>query len=148
MYEYTKRFDSFDDLIDELAKSGHHDDVFNPVANSFPQYNDVLNAVMDYITNNKTGFFANDYPHCITFSVSSYGFRYIKNGIGLSFGTHCDRNNGNKLTYILGFLFDKPDAVLQTIDSFAFVAEDESYKYRYIAPREKGKKNINKSNND
>lgn len=128
MIEFSKSFESFDDLIQDLVDTDYSDEVID---RNFEcsTYNDLLTRVIDYTGDDMPGIENVRYPNCISMSVSPYGFRYMNNNIGLSISTRYDRRNKN-ISYILSYCFNKDRAMLGGNKLFVQLDGDDSYSMR------------------
>lgn len=110
MITFSKSYSDFAELNNDMISIGYADDV---IGNTFEEgvgFDDIdkmLMHIIEYVNDNRPGINNTSYPNCISFSANSYGFRYMKDNVGIAIATKVNRKT-NDVTYNLSITFNKP----------------------------------------
>lgn len=130
MITFTKNYTELNDLQADMIKIGYRDEVIGDAFEEGTTYDniDVITSdILYYVNNNRPGINNTSYPNCISFSINSYGFRYMKDNIGFGINTRINRKT-NDVTYVLTISFNKPAKFLTSNSIFAALSGDDTFK--------------------
>ena len=110
MITFTKNYTELNDLQADMIKIGYRDEVIGDAFEEGTTYDNIdviASDILYYVNNNRPGINNTSYPNCISFSINSYGFRYMKDNVGIAIVTKVNRRT-NDVTYNLSITFNKP----------------------------------------
>lgn len=127
MIKFSKVFDNFESVIDELKEMEYQDDLFwYGDGDEFETYDSILLHLLSYATGELPSVTNIKYPNCISLMVNPFGFSYTMNNIGFGISTKTNRKS-SEISYTLTFLFNKDKKLLKGNKVFEFVS-DRDYK--------------------
>lgn len=139
MITFTKSVENFEDIISELIRVKYSDDIIGDFSqyecvsevDFFKSYREILEYVVNYTSTHLPGMFNNTYPNCINLTLNAFGFRYMKDNIGIGI-TEKYSGKLDKVLYTISFSFNREEKFLKNNPIFVALSEDEDYEMKNI----------------